>query len=219
MEIFNFSTEEQWDYENGFYLTSHPTRLGKLLAHYELYKKILDLPGEVLEFGVFKGASLLRLATYREILESPYSRKIIGFDMFGEFPKTGNQESVEYAKNFEKISGKGIPMEELEKSFTLKGFDNIQMIAGDILKTLPDYLQQNQQLKIALLHIDVDVYEPAKSVLEQLYEHVVRGGLIVLDDYGRVPGETKAVDEFFINQRVAIKKFSFTHVPSYIIKE
>jgi len=194
MDIFNYSTDQVWNYENGFYLTSHPTRMAKMLAHFELYKQITNLPGEVLEFGVFKGASLLRFATFREILESPYSRKIIGFDMFGEFPKTGNNQSVEYANKFEHLSGTGIPIEELEKSLKLKQFDNVHLIAGNILETLSDYLKKNQQLKIALLHIDVDVYEPAKYILEQAYERVVRGGIIVLDDYATVEGETKAVD-------------------------
>jgi hypothetical protein len=219
MDIFNYSTDQVWNYENGFYLTSHPTRMAKMLAHFELYKQITNLPGEVLEFGVFKGASLLRFATFREILESPYSRKIIGFDMFGEFPKTGNNQSVEYANKFEHLSGTGIPIEELEKSLKLKQFDNVHLIAGNILETLSDYLKKNQQLKIALLHIDVDVYEPAKYILEQAYERVVRGGIIVLDDYATVEGETKAVDEFFKDQKVTIRKFPFTHIPTYIVKE
>jgi len=48
MKTFGFDSEMCWDYENGFYLTSHPNRIGKLVAHYELYKKIVHLPGEIL---------------------------------------------------------------------------------------------------------------------------------------------------------------------------
>ena len=48
-----FDFDKAWDYENGFFLTSHPTRIGKLLAHYELYKRIVELPGQVVECGVF----------------------------------------------------------------------------------------------------------------------------------------------------------------------
>ena len=39
--LFGFDIEQQWDYENGFYLTSHLTRIPKMLAHYELYKSCL----------------------------------------------------------------------------------------------------------------------------------------------------------------------------------
>jgi len=77
-KIFSFEVDKQWDYENGFYLTSHLTRLSKMLAHYELYKSIVKLPGHIVECGVFKGASLIRFCTYRKILESPFSRKVIG---------------------------------------------------------------------------------------------------------------------------------------------
>ena len=41
---------------------------------------------------------------------------------------------------------------------------------------------------------------------------------IILDDYG-VAGETDAVDEFFMNKDVEIKRLSISqHKPSYIIK-
>ncbi|ERS85084.1 hypothetical protein Q667_17680 [Marinobacter sp. C1S70] len=86
MTAIGFEKSKAFYYENGFYLTSDPKRLHKLISHYELYKKIIDLPGEVVEFGVFKGASLIRFATFRECLETFSSRKIFGFDAFGDFP-------------------------------------------------------------------------------------------------------------------------------------
>lgn len=75
-KLFGFEIEKKWEYENGFYLTSHVTRLAKALAHYELYKSIVDLPGHVVECGVFKGASLLRFCTYREVLEGRIHEKL-----------------------------------------------------------------------------------------------------------------------------------------------
>lgn len=69
-----------------FYPKSHPSRLGKLLAYYELYQQVPDLPGAVIECRVYKGASLLRLAAFRALIESNDSRAIYGFDAFGAFP-------------------------------------------------------------------------------------------------------------------------------------
>ena len=80
---------QTFEYENGFILTSKPYRLGNIMAHYELYKKIINLPGDVVELGVFKGNSLIQFATFRELLENEGSRKIIGFDIFGKFPQGG----------------------------------------------------------------------------------------------------------------------------------
>ena len=58
--VFNYSLKKKtkkqiWDAENIFYLKSETSRISKFIYHYEIYKKILDLPGHVIEFGVFKG--------------------------------------------------------------------------------------------------------------------------------------------------------------------
>ena len=95
-----FDLSKKFEYENGFYLTSDVSRIGKLLAHYELYKKIISLPGEVIECGIFKGTSLIRFATFRDLLENPYSRKIIGFDVFGKFPESQYDPDKKFLKSF-----------------------------------------------------------------------------------------------------------------------
>ena len=85
--------------------------------------------------------------------------------------------------------------------------------------TVPDYVNNHPELKIALLHIDVDVYKPSVAILKHLFDRVVPGGLIVFDDYGTVAGETRAVDEFFLEQNIIIEKLSISHIPSYIRKK
>lgn len=217
--FFGFDTDKEWEYENGFYLTSHPTRLPKMLAHYELYKSIVGLPGHVVECGVFKGASLARFSTFRQVLESPYSRKIIGFDAFGKFPDQGDARDKEFVDKFESSAGDGIPADELNRIFTYKNFENFELIQGDIVSTVPDYVTKYPELKISLLHIDVDVYAPTSVILNCLYDRVVAGGLIVLDDYGTVAGETRAVDEFLEDKDILIEKLPISHIPAFIRKK
>ncbi|MDA1330219.1 MAG: dTDP-6-deoxy-L-hexose 3-O-methyltransferase [Chloroflexi bacterium] len=210
--IFGFDTDRQWDYENGFYLTSHITRLAKMLAHYELYKSVTHLPGHIVECG----ASLIRFSTFREILENPYSRKIIGFDAFGKFPEQDGAIDQEFVEKLEEAGGCGISMDELKKVFALKSFQNYEFIQGDILDTVPKYTSEHPELKIALLHIDVDVYKPSATILNHLLDKVVKGGLVVFDDYGTVAGETRAIDEYFSGRNVLIEKLSISHIPSYV---
>ena len=217
-KLFGFDVDRSWDYENGFYLTSHVTRLAKMIAHFELYKSIINLPGHIVECGVYKGASLIRVATFREILESPYSRKIIGFDAFGKFPDQDDPTDSAFIARFEEASGYGIAVEELREVFTYKSFMNYELIEGDILQTVPQYLSQHPELKIALLHIDVDVYQPAVVVLKYLYDRVVTNGLVVFDDFATVAGETRAIDEFFAEKNVVIKKSPISHIPAHIRK-
>jgi hypothetical protein len=219
--FLGFETEKCWDYENGFYLTSHVTRLAKVLAHYELYRTIIGLPGHIVECGVYKGASFLRFATFREILESPHSRKIVGFDAFGSFP--GGNENVDdktFIRRFSAEGGDGISRESFIEVLAHKGFENFELIEGDICLTVPQYLVNHPELKIALLHVDVDVYQPTRVILEQLFDRVVKGGLVVLDDYGTVAGETRAIDEFLekTQKEPLIEKLPISHIPAYIRK-
>lgn len=220
MNNYTVDVEKKWDYENGFYLTCETSRIGKFLNHLEIYKKIIELPGDILEFGVYKGTSLVRLLSFRDLIESSESRKIYGFDIFGKFPSSLELESDrEFVKKFENAGGFGISKKELDFHLENKGFQNFELIEGDILKTIPEFLEKNKSKKIALLHIDVDVYEPTKLILETLWDRVVKGGILMLDDYGTVQGETKAVDDFFADQDIVVRKPKFNYIPSYIIKK
>lgn len=166
-----------YEIENKFYLDLEPKRMAKLLAHYELYKMIIDKPGDIIEMGVFKGASFLRWAKFRNIFENNFSRNIVGFDIFGEFPKA-DEIDKKTKENFIASAGDlGISVDELnEKLDTLKLNENIKLIKGDIIQTIEPYLKENPQTKIALLHIDVDLLEPTKQSIEKFYPYMVRGG-------------------------------------------
>jgi hypothetical protein len=104
----NYTVDEtrKWEYENGFYLTCPTSRIGKLMSHLEIYRRITDLPGDVLEFGVYKGTSLVRLLSFRHLLENDFSRKVVGFDAFGKFPdKLSLESDREFVKKFESGGG------------------------------------------------------------------------------------------------------------------
>lgn len=212
-----FDFDKMYDYENGFYLTCSQDRIAKLLAHYELYKKIIDLPGAVVECGVFKGASLIRFATFRNALENYFSRKIIGFDIFGEFPDTSFADDKPFRDRFISQAGsESLDVEELQGYLEQKNLAaNVELIKGNIINTIPDYLKNNPHLKISLLHIDVDLYEPTKSSLECLVPLVVKGGVVILDDYNFFPGATKAIDDYFSGHEIL--KFPFSHTPSFVV--
>ena len=219
-EIFGFDVEKSWEYENGFYLTSQKNRLATAIAHWELYKKVIDIPGEIVEVGTYKGTSLIRFLTYRDISESPCSKKVISFDAFGRFPRTGRQEDDEFIQEFEAGGGDGISLGDLERILKLKHFENYELIEGDIFETIPRYLEKHKNLKISILHVDVDAYSPTKFCMESLYEKVTRGGVIVLDDYTLVEGATKAIDEFFRqHSNIRIEKLGLNYKPSYIVKK
>ncbi len=219
MSNYKIDPSKKWDYENGFYLTCETGRLGKFLNHLEIYKKILSLPGDILEFGVYKGASIMRLFAFRELLETESSRKIIGFDAFGKFPKNLTLESdLEFVDKFEDNGGDGISVEDLTNCIKAKKYSNYELIPGDINVTLPKWLKEHPEKRFSLIHIDVDVYEPTKTILENAYSNLVPGGVLMLDDWGTVEGETRAVEEFF-GSSLKLQKPIHYHIPAFIIKE
>ena len=185
-----------WESENIFYHKSNISRIGKLLYQYEIYKKITDLPGDILEFGVFKGASLIRFLTYRSILENNFSRKIIGFDTFSKFPMQKEKSDIKIIKEFTLDAGNPISKDELNSILIKKRFENFELIEGKVEDTLKKFIEKNRNTKISLLHLDMDVYKPTKYVLDILEKRIVKNGIILIDDYGTMEGATKALDEF-----------------------
>jgi hypothetical protein len=212
--------DRAWDHENAFWLSCGSSRLSKALAQYELFKKVLDLPGAIVECGVFKGASFSRFAMLRELLASTQSRRLIGFDTFDRFPETNHQPDVAARERFIESAGDtSISVEQLREVLRRKDAEsNTELVPGDINETVPASVEEHPELRIALLNIDTDVYEPAVTALEHLYERVVPDGIVVLDDYGVFPGESSAVDEFFADPPVRIERFPWAPTPSFIRK-
>ena len=205
--------------ENIFYLRAPVNRIGKQLAHYELYKKIVDIPGAVVEAGVFKGASLMRWAAFRTILEYDDSRQIIGFDAFGKFPRESTTEDdKKFIEDFEGSAGVGIDEDTLKGLLKDKKIGNVDLVKGDVTETVGRYIEENKHMRIALLHLDLDVYEATKTCLEKLFDRIVVGGIVVVDDYNAVAGATQAIDEFIRENNISLKKLVHYNVPSYFVK-
>lgn len=220
LEIRGLSSDDIWSFENAFYWFSDRTRIAKLMAHLAIYEQIVELPGDVIEFGVYKSASLIRFLTFRSILENDFSRRIIGFDAYGKFPQNlGNIDSdTDFIKEFEE-RGPGLTVSEVTSILNWKKFENYELVMGDVFETLPKWLAKNPHTRISLLHLDMDVYAPTKYVLDELWNRVVEGGIIVFDDYNTVEGETVAVDEFLKKHKIKLAKNHFYKIPSYVIKK
>ena len=94
--------------------------------------------------------------------------------------------------------------QEAESIFANKGFRNVELVKGNIFETLSKYLDRNPSCRIAMLHLDMGIKEPTKYALDLLFSRVVKGGLILFDDYSTVKGATVVVDEFVKNNNLAI---------------
>lgn len=209
--------------------------LARFLVHYELFKKIYNLPGIIIDLGVFRGASTFTWAKLCEIFCPTDVRKMVyGFDSFEGFPALTEEDGKEDLQCDRKTGGFS-PGSSIENDLSLaqkamnqdkhiKHINRIEFIKGDVIKTIPDFVKaKGNGLKIALLNIDLDLYEPTRVALEHFVPHMVRGGIIIADEYAleSFGGETKAIDEYFRkNFKVTpkVKKFTWHSVPSAYIK-
>jgi hypothetical protein len=210
-----------YEFENAFYLTCQPGRIGKLIAHYELYKLSIGVSGAIIECGIFKGPSFARFASFRNLFEASECRDLVGFDIFGKFPDTNFAPDKEKLEQFIAAAGdESISKDQLMEVLRAKQCERkVTLVEGDILETVPNYVEKHPELKIALLHLDVDIYEPSRCILERLYPRLSIGGVLVLDDYAIFPGATKAVDDYFAGRSERVRKLPYCYAPHYIVKE
>ena len=203
--------------------------LSRILFFHDLYQKILNVHGVVVEFGVRWGQNLALFESFRGMYEPyNYNRKIIGFDTFSGFPAThakdGSAEVIAegaygVTSDYEEYLEQILTYHEQESPIPhLKKFD---LVKGDATVTLEKYLTDNPESIIALAYFDFDIYDPTRRCLELIKEHLTKGSVIGFDELNchTFPGETLALKEVFGLDRYRIVRSPLNPLTSYIIIE
>ena len=81
LEIISQS-QDLYDSFNNFILSSDTKVFGKLLARSLLFDKVKDIPGDIVECGVFKGTGIMTFLKIKKYLAPNSGKKVIGFDFF-----------------------------------------------------------------------------------------------------------------------------------------
>lgn len=228
-EKYDISRREIW---RNFQIYVRRVFLKKFLAHYECFLRVMHLPGDIVELGVYRGASLMAWANFMEIRNmGDRHRKVIGFDNFEGFgpldekdgavnPEVGKVMQGFNSSVFEDALRDAIRIFDKDRFIPYK--PRVVLVKGDIAETVPQYVRENPGMRISLLHFDADMYRPTLAGLEHLWPLVVRGGVVIFDEYGIPPweGESKAVDEFFADKKVQLNRLDWTTGPgAYLVKE
>ncbi len=222
---------DQLEVVRNFAIYARRVHLKRFLAHYELFRQTINVPGDIVELGVFRGTSLMAWANFLEIRNmGDRQKKVIGFDNFKGFEKFSPEDGAESPKvqkvvggfdpsGFEEALRDAIAIYDQDRFIPFK--PRVELVKGDIAATIPEYVAQHPGLRISLLHFDVDLYGPTKKALDVLWPLVAPGGVVAFDEYGIQPweGESRAVDEFFRGQRVELIRFDWSSNPgAYLIK-
>jgi hypothetical protein len=207
--------------------------LKRFLAHHELFKLTLDVPGDIAELGVFRGAGLM---TWANLLESycigDRTKIVFGFDNWKGFtdirPEDGREDLT-----VQKTAGgfsPGAYFAELQNALQIFDEDRfvpwkarVKLVEGEIGETIPAFVRDNPGVRFSLIHFDCDLYGPTHAALAALWPVLSRGGVMLFDEYAihNWPGETQAVDEFLATQPgLRVRTLPWTNTPAgYLIKE
>jgi hypothetical protein len=226
IEIIDAS-QALYDAFNGFILSSDTKVFGKLLARTMLVDQVKHLPGDIVECGVFKGTGLLTFLKLKKFLCPNSGKKVIGFDFFNSsdlieslsgqdkeamstlFDKRNYKHEAGYSEQFRKmILGFGIDEHEFE------------LVEGDITRTASEYVMERPGFRISLLYLDLDLDIPTYEALNAMWDRVVKGGIVVFDEYAfHKWSESKGVDRFFADKDVQIKSMNFICPTAYVVKK
>lgn len=175
--------------------------LKRFLAMYEIFKQILRVKGSIVECGVFHGFGLMSWAKLSTILEPEnLTRRIYGFDTFEGFPSVSDSDSSQFAHSKEgDLQANSYDellklIEQYDRDRFLGHIPKVELIRGDICKSIPEFLDTHPHLVVSLLFLDCDLYEPTKTALETLLPRMPKGAIVAFDEMDNPiwPGETKA---------------------------
>lgn len=201
--------------------------LGDLVTTVELYRRILDVPGEVMEFGVRWGRRMSLFVTLRELLEPHnYTRRVVGFDTFSGFPRISREDgdhptlkegSLSVTDGF--ISHLSAVLETHEHESLDRHVERFQLCVGDAPNTLCTYLESHQEALISLAYFDLDLYEPTKTCLELVLPRMGKGSILAFDQLSQLnfPGETRAMREIVHLPDLRLERFTFHPYPVFTV--
>ena len=205
--------------------------LKRFLAHAELFKQVVEVPGDIAELGVFRGMGLM---TWANLLEAycigNRTKTVWGFDNWQGITELAPEDGAEIPGAEKRIGGFDPSAFKQELLDAIAIFDNdrfipqkprIKLVDGPIEETAGRFVSEHPGVRFSLVHFDCDMYKPTRAALEAFWPLLSRGGLMLFDEYAIPdwPGETLAVDEFFTDKQVRIQTLAWNNVPAgYLVK-
>jgi O-methyltransferase len=163
-----------------------------------------QIPGDVVECGVWRGGSMQAVA--RTLIEAgDTTRDLHLFDTYEGMPPPSDRDRRGYdARTAEELLAEESPedskvwavatLDDVQQGFAQVPYppERVHFVQGKVEDTIPGHAPE----QISILRLDTDWYESTRHELDHLYPRLSRGGVLLLDDYGYWEGARAAVDEF-----------------------
>ena len=203
--------------------------LSRFLLRAEMFKRVLDIQGSIIECGVLGGGGLMMWAQLSATFEPLNNqRRIIGFDTFDGFaeisPEDRSGDSPFLYPGGLALDSYGDILESVklyDANRFMGDMEKVFLVKGDMKHTVPDYLEKNPETIVSLMYLDVDVYEPTKVALEHFVPRMPKGAVIAFDELNNRgwPGETLAVLKTIGVRDLRVQRFYYDTKASYAVLE
>jgi hypothetical protein len=180
------------------------TSTERIIASMQAARHVVEagIPGDIVECGVWRGGNMLAMALVLA-RHGDTGRNLYLYDTFeGMSEPTASDVAVDGESAKELYAGlqksaEGwckATLEDVEATMSQAGYlaNRIHFVRGRVEDTIPGTIPR----QIAVLRLDTDWYESTRHELEHLYPRLVRGGLLMIDDYGHWQGARRATDEY-----------------------
>lgn len=222
-------TQKQSEIYDAFetFIFSNDTKiLAKLIARTLIFQQIINVPGDIIEAGVYRGSGMLTWLKLKKILAPNALKKVIGFDYFDTeslVNSLSGQDKVSMKSLFEV---RGYKHEEGAERFVRDlianaGFEgsSYDLVKGDISQVAQEFVAKRPGLKISCLYLDLDLQEPTYHALNTFWDRVSVGGMVVFDEYAYHQwSEAQGADRFFEDKNIQIQALHYPCPTAYVIK-
>jgi O-methyltransferase len=186
---------------------------------FKLMQSVAQLPGDMVECGVYRGETLASEALY--LKQHNISKTLCGCDSFEGFDETvlseialgGSHDPQKKIGGFSDTSF-GLIQEKLR---SLEVHERVSLLKG----YFQDTLHELDGRRFCFVHLDCDLYDSYKTCLDFFYPRLVPGGIILLDEYNDPPwpGCNKAVDEFLQDKQEQVMEIESDNYLKYYIQK
>ncbi len=191
--IMPWATYSPWLLDDKFQACHHIIKDYTLVDLYRCYElwhllgQVNNVEGEVLEVGTWRGGTGCLLG--RRAMDLGLKSRIFLCDTFEGVVKTSDKDSSYTGGEHADTS---IPV--VQELMGKLGVDNIKILKGIFPE---DTASEVEDLKFRLCHIDVDVYQSGKDILDWVWPRLSLGAVVVFDDFGfaSTTGITRLVHE------------------------
>lgn len=194
------ATESEKERSLGLFIRG--SLLARILAIQEIYKRIVALPGIIVDLGTWRGQTAVLCENFRAIFEPlHFNRRIVCFDTFEGYAGFSDKDretdihrngTYKVEKDYAKYLQELLVIHEKNNAMG-HNHGKHKVIQGDCRKTLPQFFQQNPNEFVALAFFDLNSFDPTVDSFKMIYDKLVPGGIVAFWQLTRdsIPAEGK----------------------------